>query len=73
VSDYGIQVMSPNPGITSMGNWFSNVGLVSVVDVVYWDTVTTLCTSMGNVYDSGPAVNDQGAANLIVDVQQQNI
>jgi len=73
VSDYGIQVMSSNPGITSMGNWFSNVGLVSVVDVVYWDTVTTLCTSMGNVYDSGPAVNDQGAANLIVDVQQQNI
>ena len=72
ISDFGIQVMSPNPGITSMGNLFSNVGVTSAVIPVWFDAVSTLCTSMGDVFDVVPGVQDNGTTNLIADAQQNN-
>jgi hypothetical protein len=72
ISDFGIQVMSPNPGITSMGNLFSNVGVTSAVIPVWFDAVSTLCTSMGDVFDVVPCVQDNGTTNLVLDAQQSN-
>lgn len=72
ISDFGIQVMSPNPGITSMGNLFSNVGITSGVTPVWFDAVSTLCTSMGDVFDVVPGVQDNGTISLIADAQQNN-
>lgn len=73
ISDFGIQVMSPNPGITSMGNLFSNVGVTSAVIPVWFDAVSTLCVSMGDVFDVVPGVQDNGSTSFIADAQQNNI
>lgn len=72
IDDFGIQVMSDNPGITSMGNWFNNVGVTSSVTPVWFDAVSTLCASVGDVFDVVPGVQDNGTTNLIADAQQSN-
>ena len=73
LDDRAIVVLSSNPGVTSVNNTFANVGTVTMVEPVFWGASSTLCTSMADVFDSLPAVIDNGANNLIVDAQQNNL
>jgi hypothetical protein len=69
----GIQVYSPNPGITSIGNSFKNCGVSLSDSPILWDLGTSLCSSIGDVFDTVLNVIDLGSTNITLDPQVINI
>lgn len=68
-----IQVYSPNPGVASMGNSFRSCGLSLPADPIYWDTVSSLCSSIGDLFDTILNVNNLGSNNIAIDPQVINV
>lgn len=68
-----IQVHSPNPGVNSMGNSFRNCGVSLGSDPILWESVASLCSSMGDVFDTLLNVSDLGTNNITLDPQIINI
>jgi hypothetical protein len=74
IDDYGIQVMSPNPGVTSVNNTYSNVRAAGVpAGVLYWDSVSQLCASIGDRFELSSGIINLGTDNLIVNNNQSNL
>lgn len=62
-----------NPGIASLQNKFVDCILNYDLNVILWDTGTTLNSSIGDVFDTlQPYVLDNGTQNLILNPQQNN-
>lgn len=75
IDDMGIQVMNTNPGVQSQNNLFRDVGNTSVVQVIYWNTGSQLCTSVNDVFDrtsTPPAriYNAEPTQNMVVCAQE---
>lgn len=73
IESSAIGVYSPNPGVSSMANTFNGCGVSAAADPIFWDTVTSLNTSMGDVFDTVLNVSDLGTSNLILDPQVINL
>lgn len=73
IDDYGIQVMSPNPGIVAINNTYNNVGATSVVTPIFWDASSEFCASIGDRFDVSPSIVNLGTNNLIVNNNQSNL
>lgn len=69
VEDHAIAVWNPEPGISSSLCSFIDCGSTAI----YWDSGTSINTSLGDSFDTLPGVDDNGSTNLILDAQQQNI
>lgn len=73
IDDSAIINFSSNPGVTSIGNFYHNIGLTNSVLPIVWESGTSLNTSSGDIFDSSPGVLDNGTINLIIDAQQNNL
>lgn len=73
IDNYGIQVMSPNPGIVAINNTYNNVGATSVVTPILWDASSEFCASIGDRFDVSPSIVNLGTNNLIVNNNQSNL
>ena len=73
IDNHAIYIGSSNPGITSIGNKFSNCGVTDSVSPVYWDTSSTLNSSIGDTFDSINAVTNLGNNNIILNAQQSSL
>lgn len=73
INDSGIINFSSNPGVSSIGNFYHNVGLTNNVLPIVWEAGTSLNTSSGDIFDSGPGVLDNGSTSLIINAQQNNL
>ena len=67
--NHAIAVWSPEPGLSSSLCSFIDCGSTPI----YWHSGTSINTSLGDSFDAIPGVVDNGATNLILDAQQQNI
>ena len=67
IASYGLRVTTRRQGITSLNNTYNEVGIVHTVPAIYWDTLSTGCSSIGDVfsqtarslqiYNGAPATN----------------
>jgi len=73
IDDYGIQVVSPNPGVVSLNNTYTNVGATSVVPPILWDASSLLCASISDRFDVSPSISDLGTSNLILNNLETNL
>lgn len=75
ILSHAIASWGTNPGITSTSNYFLDCGSSGTTSPIYWDTVSSLNGSIGDVFDSNnlPGVVDVGTDNLINDAQQSNV
>ena len=78
IDDRAIYVQSINPGVSSINNVFDNVGELpgSVVQCIFWDVGTTLCTSvndrfsrLGNPPATARIFNANPSSNMILNAQ----
>lgn len=63
---------SSNPGVTSLGNSYTNVGITESTNSIYFGTSSTVCSSMGDSFSSSPGIEDAGSSNIILNSQQNN-
>lgn len=69
----GISCFSSNPGIASSYNTFVDCMLTYDLSAIFWDTSTTLNSSIGDTFDVlSPYVIDNGTLNFILNAQQNN-
>lgn len=68
-----IQLYGPNPGVASMNNTFKSCGSYTSSHPIYWNTGTSLCSSIADVFDTALKISDLGFDNVILGPQVQNI
>ena len=77
ISSYGLYVSTSNRGVTSMGNFYTEVGAIEGVPSIYWSTNTNSCSSIGDVFSAnipqGRIHNGNPGTNLILDAQQTSL
>lgn len=70
----GISCFSSNPGISSLCNTFVDLNLIYDTSAIYWETGTSLNSSIGDVFDiTSTYIENNGSTNLILDAQQNNL
>lgn len=74
IDDYGIQVMSPNPGVVAINNTYNNVGAAGIpAGVLYWHSNSQYCASIGDRFVVTSGIINLGTDNLIVNNNQSNL
>ena len=72
LDSWAIFLQSSNPGVSSMGNIYTNVGVAESTQTINWDTATNGCSSMGDFFSAVPAITDSGTGNIILNSQENN-
>ena len=77
ISSYGLYVSTYNRGVTSMNNFYAEVGVVQGVPSIYWSAGTDACSSIGDVFSANTSqtriYNGNPGKNLIFDAQQTGL
>lgn len=77
IDSYGIQVTTQRSGVTSSNNTFYTVGTVYAVPAIYWDLLTTGCSSIGDVFSqtvrSLQIYNGVPSANTVYNAQSTEL
>jgi len=76
IESRGLSVYSPNPGITSTNNTYSNVGDIGGVRPIYFSTIANACSSVNDVFsrDDNTKIDIGNAQrNLFISPQQVSI
>lgn len=76
IQNRGLAVFSPNPGITSTNNVYTNVGDISGVRPIFFSTISNACSSVNDVFSRQTATKiDIGNAqkNMFISPQQVSI
>ena len=50
IDSYGLRATTRRQGVTSLNNTYNNVGTVYSVPVIFWDVLSTGCSSIGDVF-----------------------
>ena len=72
LDSWAIFLQSSNPGISSMGNIYTNIGVAESTQTINWDTLSNGCSSMGDFFSDVPAITDAGTGNIILNSQENN-
>lgn len=72
LDSWAIFLQSSNPGISSMGNIYTNIGVAESTQTINWDVGTNGCSSMGEFFSTSPAIADAGTGNIILNSQENN-
>ena len=70
ISNQAIKALSTQ-FVSSQNNTFMDVNSGGVS--IFWDTTTSLCTSVNDQFENIPGINNLGTQNLIVNAQQNNL
>lgn len=72
LDSWAIFLQSSNPGISSMANIYTNIGVAEGTQTINWDVATNGCSSMGDFFSVTPAIADAGTGNIILNSQENN-
>jgi hypothetical protein len=76
IESRGLSVYSPNPGITSTNNTYTNVGDIGGVRPIYFSTIANACSSVNDVFslqDNNKIDLGDPKKNLFISPQQVSI
>lgn len=77
IASYGLRVTTRRRGVTSLNNTYNTVGTVYSVPAIYWDTLSTGCSSTGDVFSqltrSLQIYNGAPARNAVYNTQSTEL